>query len=74
MARKKDCGNSVTRFAECAVTMRNILYEDAPLTEAESHFIENHFHVLEMAYLRWKQKRMPHPTTVPAETSQAKAA
>jgi hypothetical protein len=51
--------NSVQRFGECAVALRDILYQDAPLSEAECLHIDNHFHVLEMAYLRWKRKHSP---------------
>jgi len=51
--------NSVQRFGECAVALRDILYQDAPLSEAECLHIESHFHVLEMAYLRWKRKHSP---------------
>ena len=51
--------NSVQRFGECAVALRDILYQDAPLNDAECLHIDNHFHVLEMAYLRWKRKHSP---------------
>jgi hypothetical protein len=44
------------RFGKCAVVLRSVLYQDRSLSEAEFHFMENHFHVLEMAYLRWKRK------------------
>jgi hypothetical protein len=43
-------------FAKHAVALRNVLYEDKPLNEMELVFIENHFHVLEMAFLRWKRQ------------------
>ena len=43
-------------FARYAVALRNVLYEDKPLNEMEVVFIENHFHVLEMAFLRWKRQ------------------
>jgi hypothetical protein len=36
--------------------LRNMLYQDRPLNGAEFVFIDNHFQVLEMAYLRWKRK------------------
>jgi hypothetical protein len=48
--------NSAQHFGECAVALRDILYQDVPLSEAECLHIDNHFHVLEMAYLRWKRK------------------
>jgi len=58
-SRQED-SNSLKRFAECAVTMRNILQLDRELGDAEFAFMDNHFHVLEMAYFRWKQKQSPH--------------
>ena len=59
MASKSDSSTFARRFAECAVAMRNMLYEGGAFSEAEMHFIDNHFQVLEMAYFRWKQKRTP---------------
>lgn len=47
---------TLTEFGACAVAMRKALYQDRPLTETEFRFMENHFKVLEMAYLRWKRK------------------
>ena len=52
--------NALKRFAECAVAMRNILQQDGEIGEAEFAFMDNHFHVLEIAYFRWKQKQAPH--------------
>ena len=43
-------------FGACAVSLRCILYQDKPLTEAEIRFMENHFQALEMDYLRWKRR------------------
>jgi hypothetical protein len=53
--------------------MRNILYNDGALSEAESIFIDKHFQVLELAYFRWKQKRTPHHSDL-EKTAQSKAA
>ncbi|HTL60471.1 MAG TPA: hypothetical protein VL261_02395 [Nitrospira sp.] len=74
MASKNQGGTSVKRFAQCAVAMRNMFYDDGALTEAECHFMDNHFQVLEMAYLRWKQKRTRLLTAAPASTGTSKAA
>jgi hypothetical protein len=74
VASKREGGTSVKRFAECAVAMRNMFYADGALTEVEYHFIDNHFQVLEMAYLRWKQKRSPLTSTAPGGTPRPKAA
>jgi hypothetical protein len=48
--------NTLTEFAKCAVALRNVLYQDRSLNEAEILFMENHFQVLEMAHLRWRRK------------------
>jgi hypothetical protein len=74
MASKSDGGTFAKRFAECTVAMRDMFYDDGALSEAEVHFIDNHFRVLEMAYLRWKQKRTPLVSTVLGETTRSKAA
>lgn len=74
MASKRESGTSVKRFAQCAVAMRNMFYDDGALTEVEFHFMDNHFHVLEMAYLRWKQKRAPLFSVAPTGTTRPKAA
>ena len=57
---RHDDSSSLKRFAECAVAMRNILQQDEEISEAEFAFMDNHFHVLEIAYFRWKQKHTPH--------------
>ena len=59
MAEAKDqneMDNPLREFGTCAVVLRNVLYQDRALNEVEFLFIENHFRVLEMAYLRWKRK------------------
>jgi hypothetical protein len=48
--------NTLSEFGRCAVTLRNVLYQDRSLDEAEFSFMDNHFQVLQMAYLRWKRK------------------
>lgn len=48
--------NTLREFGESAVGLRNVLHQDRPLSLEEFLFIENHFRVLEMAYLRWKRK------------------
>ena len=73
----QDCdrGSALKEFGHCAENMRKVLYEDAELSDTEFFFIENHFRVLEMAYLRWKRKHQPHLS--PAENGEvihAKAA
>ena len=41
------------RFGKCAVPLR---YQNRSLNEAEFDFMNNHFQVRQMAYLRWKRK------------------
>ena len=52
----KETDNTLREFGKCAVALRNVLYQDQLLTEPEFVFIDNHFQVLQMAYLRWKRK------------------
>ena len=52
-----DTDNILREFAKCAVTLREILHQDRSLL-----FIDNHFQVLQMAYLRWKRKHIASPT------------
>jgi len=48
--------NTLREFGKYAVALRDVLYQDRPLDEAEFLFMDNHFQVLQMAYLRWKRK------------------
>ena len=48
--------NSLREFRRCALGLREVLYRDTPLNETEFLYLDNHFKVLEMAYLRWKRK------------------
>ena len=51
-----EADDTLREFGKCAVALRNMLYQDRSLNEMEFHFMENHFRVVEMAYLRWKRK------------------
>lgn len=59
---------TLDEFGRCADFMRKVLYQDSAIRDTEFLFIENHFHVLEMAYLRWKRKHQPHSQWPEAET------
>jgi hypothetical protein len=48
--------STLMEFGACAVALRSILYQDRQLADTEIRFMENHFQILEMAYLRWKRK------------------
>ena len=41
-----ETNETLRAFANYAVGLRSVLYEDKPLNEMELLFIENHFHVL----------------------------
>ena len=73
-SKSRDESNSLKRFAECAVAMRNILQQDGEVGEAEFAFMENHFQVLEMAYFRWKQKRTTHLAPIDGGNVRSKTA
>ena len=51
--------STLREFGKCAVTLRNVLYEDRSLNETELLFMDNHLQVLQMAYLRWRRKHRP---------------
>jgi hypothetical protein len=53
---QNETDNNLREFGRCAVGLRNVFSQDRSLSKAEFLFIENHFHVIEMAYLRWKRK------------------
>ena len=48
--------DTLGEFGKCAVALRSVLYQDRALSTMEVHFMDNHFQVLQMAYLRWKWK------------------
>jgi hypothetical protein len=50
--------NTLREFGKCAVALRDVLYQDRSLNEVEFSFMDNHFQVLQMAYLRWKRKHI----------------
>jgi hypothetical protein len=43
-------------FGRSVVALRSMMDQDRSLTDMELLFIENHFQVIQMAYLRWKRK------------------
>lgn len=58
---QNETDNTLREFGKCAVALRSVLYQDMLLDEPELLFIENHFQVLQMAYLRWKRKHRALP-------------
>ena len=57
---KDDRTDRLHQFGQCAGILRDLLYDDSALDEEEFVFIDKHFQILNMAYLRWKRK---HRTT-----------
>ena len=53
---------TLREFGKSAVALRSVLYQDRSLSKVEFQFMENHFQVLQMAYLRWKRKHTELPT------------
>jgi len=49
--------DALREFARCASTLRNLLYDDSALKQEEFLFMDKHYQVLHMAYLRWKRKQ-----------------
>lgn len=56
MAHPVQTDSTLREFGKSAVALRTVLHQDRPLSLEEFLFMENHFRVLEMAYLRWKRK------------------
>lgn len=54
-----DRADVLHQFGECASVLRDLLYDDRPLDEEEFVFIDKHFQILNIAYLRWKRKHRP---------------
>lgn len=59
---QNETDSTLRDFGRCAVALRNVLDENRPLNNMGLLFIENHFHAVQMAYLRWKWKHRPLPT------------
>ena len=58
-APKDDTADRLHQFGQCASVLRDLLYDDRALDEEEFVFIDKHFQILNMAYLRWKRKHRP---------------
>jgi len=63
---KDDSADRLHQFGQCASILRDLLYDDRALGEEEFVFIDKHFQILNLAYLRWKRKHRPtdeaHPS------------
>ncbi len=51
-----EMANTLREFGKSVVALRDVMDQDRSFTDMELLFIENHFQVIQMAYLRWKRK------------------
>ena len=56
-----EVSNALKEFGKSVVALRDLMDQNRPLSDMELLFIENHFQVIQMAYLRWKWKHRPVP-------------
>jgi len=54
---KNELDHAIMEFGKCVVALRDLLDQDRSLNDIGMLFIENHFYVLQMAYVRWKRKQ-----------------
>jgi len=52
----KETDHALREFWKSTVALRNVLDQDRSLTDLELLLLKNHFHVMQMAYLRWKRR------------------
>lgn len=48
-------------FGKSVVALRDMMDQDRSFSDMEQLYIENHFQVIQMSYLRWKRKHRPKP-------------
>ena len=56
----EDRADALYQFGQCASVLRDVLYDDRALDDEEFIFIDKHFQILQLAYLRWKRKHRPN--------------
>lgn len=54
-----DRGEILHRFGHAASVLRDVLYDDRVVDDQEFIFIDKHFQILQLAFLRWKRKHRP---------------
>ena len=59
----EDRGEILHRFGQSAAVLRDVLYDDRVVDDQEFVFIDKHFQILQLAYLRWKRKHRPTDET-----------
>ena len=60
-----DRADRLHQFGECASVLRDMLYDVRAPEDEEFIFIDKHFQILNMAYLRWKRKHRPTDEAYP---------
>jgi len=58
---QNEIANTLREFGKGVGALRDVMDQGRSLTDMELLFIENHFQVIQMAYLRWKRKHRPLP-------------
>jgi len=52
----KKLDHTLRQFWKSTVALRHVLDQGRSLSDQELRLLENHFHVLQMTYLRWKRR------------------
>ena len=53
---------TLSEFGKCTLALTELLGADPPLDIIEQIFLENHIHVLQLAYGAWKRRNNPERT------------
>jgi hypothetical protein len=56
-----EMADTLREFGKSVMALRDVMDHDRSFSDMEQLFIENHFQVIQMAYLRWKRKHRPIP-------------
>ena len=56
-----EMANTLRDFGKSAMALRDLMDQNRSFSDMELLFIENHFQVIQMAYLQWKRKHKPAP-------------
>ena len=58
---QSEMANTLRDFGRSAMALRDLMDQNRSFSDMELLFIENHFQVIQMAYLQWKRKHKPAP-------------
>lgn len=57
---QNEIANTLKEFGKSVGALRDLMDQNRSLSDMELLFIENHFQVIQMSYLRWKRNhRLP---------------